>query len=367
MNIKSLLLGSAAALVAASGAQAADAIVAPEPEAVEYVRVCDAYGAGYFYIPGTETCLRVHGYVRYDVKGGDDVYSGTDRNGWDKGARFALMFNTNSETELGTLGTYTQLRFNYTSNNSRHDGQYGDFSDDRDVADGGVSTGTDLQFAYITLGGFKVGIDESEFHTFTGYLGDVINDDVVAAGSYRTGKIAYTFTGGNGFSAVIALEQGGEDVDNDYTIDGYMPHVVGGLKYAGGWGSIAGVVAYESVIEEWATKVRGNVNITDRFSVWFQGAYSSAATPNQNYGQWGGDWAVWGGAKFIATEKATFNLQAAHDDWGKTAVTANVAYQLVPGFTITPEVSYTKFGGEWKDTVAEDNAWGGIVPFQRSF
>ncbi len=77
MNIKSLLLGSAAALVAATGAQAADAIVAPEPEAVEYVRVCDAYGAGYFYIPGTETCLRVHGYVRYDVKGGDDVYART--------------------------------------------------------------------------------------------------------------------------------------------------------------------------------------------------------------------------------------------------------------------------------------------------
>ncbi|MBN7666678.1 porin, partial [Brucella melitensis] len=61
------------------------------------------------------------------------------------------------------------------------------------------------------------------------------------------------------------------------------------------------------------------------------------------------------------------NLQAAHDDWGKTAVTANVAYELVPGFTVTPEVSYTKFGGEWKNTVAEDNAWGGIVRFQRSF
>ncbi len=30
-------------------------------------------------------------------------------------------------------------------------------------------------------------------------------------------------------------------------------------------------------------------------------------------------------------------------------------------------VSYTKFGGEWKNTVAEDNAWGGIVRFQRSF
>ncbi|MDG3580708.1 porin, partial [Rhizobium sp. YJ-22] len=53
MNIKSLLLGSAAALAAVSGAQAADAIVAAEPEPMEYVRVCDAYGTGYFYIPGT--------------------------------------------------------------------------------------------------------------------------------------------------------------------------------------------------------------------------------------------------------------------------------------------------------------------------
>src|SRR5690606_14932716 len=55
MNIKSLLLGSAATLVAATGAKAADAIVVAESEPVNYVRVCDAYGAGFFYIPGTET------------------------------------------------------------------------------------------------------------------------------------------------------------------------------------------------------------------------------------------------------------------------------------------------------------------------
>uniref|UniRef100_UPI00056B6291 porin n=1 Tax=Brucella rhizosphaerae TaxID=571254 RepID=UPI00056B6291 len=126
MNIKSLLLGSAAALVAATGAQAADAIVAPEPEAVEYVRVCDAYGAGYFYIPGTETCLRVSGYVRYDVAGGDDVYArggiggnATDgffgirnlnRDTYAQKARFTLRFSTASETELGTLKTYAETR-----------------------------------------------------------------------------------------------------------------------------------------------------------------------------------------------------------------------------------------------------------------
>ena len=67
MNIKSLLLGSAAALVAVTGARAADAVVVAEPEPVEYVRVCDVYGAGFYYIPGTETCLKVGGYIRYDI------------------------------------------------------------------------------------------------------------------------------------------------------------------------------------------------------------------------------------------------------------------------------------------------------------
>ena len=80
MNIKSLLLGSAAALVAVSGARAADAIIAAEPEPVEYVRVCDAFGTGYFYIPGTETCLRIHGYVRFDVFGGE-LFENTAANG----------------------------------------------------------------------------------------------------------------------------------------------------------------------------------------------------------------------------------------------------------------------------------------------
>ncbi len=67
MNIRSLLLGSAAALAAATSANAADAVFAPEPEPVEYVRVCDAYGAGFFYIPGTETCLQISGYVWYQI------------------------------------------------------------------------------------------------------------------------------------------------------------------------------------------------------------------------------------------------------------------------------------------------------------
>jgi hypothetical protein len=65
MKFKSLLLGSAATMAVASMAQAADAIVV-EPEPVEYVRVCDMYGTGYYYIPGTETCLKLGGYVQFE-------------------------------------------------------------------------------------------------------------------------------------------------------------------------------------------------------------------------------------------------------------------------------------------------------------
>jgi hypothetical protein len=58
-TIKSLVLGSAAGLLAMGGAQAADLPV--KAKAVEYVRVCSLYGAGFFYIPGTDTCIKLGG------------------------------------------------------------------------------------------------------------------------------------------------------------------------------------------------------------------------------------------------------------------------------------------------------------------
>src|SRR5258707_2316545 len=64
--IKSLLLGSAAGLVAVAGAQAADLPVKAKP--VEYVKVCRLYGAGFWYVPGTDTCLKVGSYVRVQTE-----------------------------------------------------------------------------------------------------------------------------------------------------------------------------------------------------------------------------------------------------------------------------------------------------------
>src|SRR5712664_1283730 len=70
--VKSLILGSAAGLLAMSGAQAADLPV--KAKAVEYVRICSLYGAGFYYMPGTDTCIKLSGYLRADTTVGAGDY-----------------------------------------------------------------------------------------------------------------------------------------------------------------------------------------------------------------------------------------------------------------------------------------------------
>ncbi|RWO64511.1 porin [Mesorhizobium sp.] len=381
MNIKSLLLGSAAALIAVSGARAADAVVVAEPEPAEYVKICDVYGAGYFYIPGTETCLRIGGYIRYDIGGGDlgsfdgakaaDHQDGDDHNTWMKNTRFTLKTWTGQETELGTLKTYTETRFNFGDDNAFEDVNA---AHNRDVS---------LNFAWIQLGGLRVGKDESAFDTFVGYAGNVIQDTLVPYGDFDTNVVQYYFDAGNGFSAVVSLEEGNA---ND-TIDSYVPHVVGGVKYTQGWGAITGVVAYDSNYEEVAGKVRLDVNVSNELSLFIMGGYGSDDNLNDNLGNhvdangrgfykmWGGNWAVWGGGTYKFNEKTSFNAQVSADDWKNVGVAANIAYDVVPGFTVTAEVDYLH-AGRFGDVnyvnpsftpADKKNSIGGLLRFQRSF
>ena len=73
--IKSLLLGSAAGLVAVASAQAADLPTRKGPVAAEYVRVCSITVAGApvvgFVLPGSDTCLKISGYITGQIEGGN--------------------------------------------------------------------------------------------------------------------------------------------------------------------------------------------------------------------------------------------------------------------------------------------------------
>ncbi|EJF91763.1 porin [Bartonella tamiae] len=369
---KILFISSAVIGTQTLGAQAADVYLA-EPEPVEYVRVCDAYGEGYFYIPGTDTCMRVGGFIYAQVGGGKDVSarrrSDLNPKTWQTEVRAHLLFATATETELGTLRSHIEFR--------------------SDFDNGSDSTTSELRFGYIELGGLHVGVDESAINTFFDYYGDFINDDVILGGAYRTNMIQYTYAMGNGLIAMVSLEQGGnEDTDYNGQIDDYAPNVVIGAKFDQGWGSITGAGAYDARNEAWIGKAKVSLNLTDRLNIWVMGAYkdlnetyyedvddlSSLITDGRKgvravdsfYGTWGGKWVGWFGASYVFTPKAIGNFQLAYEGVGNTYTTANVAYELTPGLTVMPEVSYHK----WNDLHSElrgSDGVGGALRIQRDF
>ena len=124
--VKSLILGSAAGLVAMCGAQAADLPV--KAKAVEYVRICSLYGAGFYYIPGTDTCIKLGGYLRAEIAvNTNSVYTGNNSAQGGLGNRYTndytwrsredLNIDTRTATEYGVVRTFFDSTFTWTGDN----------------------------------------------------------------------------------------------------------------------------------------------------------------------------------------------------------------------------------------------------------
>jgi hypothetical protein len=241
MNIKSLLLGSAATLAAVSGARAGDAIVAAEPEPLSYVRICDAYGVGYFYIPGTETCLRISGKVRTEGYSAD-AKNAASRTGTLWHDRAELGFDTATDTEYGALKTNTVYRFEDTE---------------------GTNTSKVL-WANISLGGFLVGKLDSQYTMYMGYTTNLINDEVIYEGPKELNQLTYTYDPGNGFTALVSLEDSNSgSTSTSYRgawktaeSDHYAPDVVVGGGYKADGFQFRVVGGYDSIVQEGAIKAR---------------------------------------------------------------------------------------------------------------
>src|SRR3982074_3706950 len=155
--IKSLILGSSAGLIAVSGAQAADLPV--KAKAIEYVKVCSLYGAGFWYIPGTDTCIRIGGAIRIDTAINGNIY---DAPFWQGGAggsqafgkdyfttrsRFNLTEDSRTATEYGVLRTFANIQMDWTRGPS------------------GIAGGAPVEVAYafIQFAGFTFGKAVSQF------------------------------------------------------------------------------------------------------------------------------------------------------------------------------------------------------------
>ncbi|WP_297322345.1 porin, partial [uncultured Bartonella sp.] len=158
-----------------------------------------------------------------------------------------------------------------------------------------------------------------------------------------------------------------------------------------------------------------DLNVTDQWSVWVMGGYKSAddyynldrtygdrfvrlsenttigykvrgnltkfgiyRQINSIYGDWGGDWSVWGGTTFKFNKKTSFNAQVSYDDTDTFAASINVKYELVPGLVITPELTYVSWDNDYSirneantikavDSLKGQDAFQGMVRIQRSF
>jgi hypothetical protein len=211
--VKSLLLGSAAGLVAVAGAQAADLPVKAKP--VEYVKVCSLYGAGFWYVPGTDTCLKIGSYVRvqtsWDAEGGGQPigvgtgggqFTRSDTNDFNFRTRAALSVDLRTQTEYGTLRSYLEVGAEVTSTSSSSALANVPFFDRGFI-----------QFAGFTAGKIRSYFDINSFAPYS-YSNNRVSGDTGATGLYG---IAYTAQFGNGVTASLSFEDGGSSVSGANT------------------------------------------------------------------------------------------------------------------------------------------------------
>jgi Porin subfamily len=197
--VKSLLLGSAAGLVAVTAGQAADLPVKAKP--VEYVKVCSLYGAGFYYMPGTDLCIKIGGWVRAEAAfgtNGNMTWGPFNANANQRTtsnetfrARGYITADVRNQTEYGTVRGYIAVGLNTN-----------------DVGLQVASLVDSANRAFVQWAGMTAGLSQSFFDFYS-----------VPAMQYRGGYLpasdtgdggwwvwAYTAQFGGGFSGTISTE-----------------------------------------------------------------------------------------------------------------------------------------------------------------
>jgi len=269
--VKSLLLGSAAGLVAVAGAQAADLPVKAKP--VQYVKICSLYGVGFYYVPGTDMCIKVGGWARFETGYG---YNGsfttewwnhnnnnrsTNDNPWR--VKGVASFDARDNTEYGTVRSYITLGISTNIN-----------------GDDGAQSATYANRWFIQWAGFTIGHSTSFFDFYSvgaNQYGFVSANSDTGDGGWTV--FAYTAQFGNGLSATLSAEQqrrvgiinaGNVTTSATFTPGAWAtpfgyeghdyPDLVGNLRVDQGWGSAQIMGALHNVAAQYygATEITGH-------------------------------------------------------------------------------------------------------------
>jgi hypothetical protein len=196
---------------------------AAHAQPIQYVKICSLYGAGFYYIPGTDMCLKIGGWTR--------VYDGYGTNGNNTNGALAtgdnntrstqnvapkvrgyITADARNQTEYGTVRSY--IAVGYSSGGANSGVNSGNITapgtnTTLSPVDNGTG-GFNANRAFIQFAGFTFGLTPSFYDFYsqsaTSFWGGMINpaSDTSDGGQYVWG--AYTAQFGNGFSATLAAE-----------------------------------------------------------------------------------------------------------------------------------------------------------------
>ncbi len=187
------------------------------------MKVCSLYGAGFYYMPGTDLCLKIGGFFRqeWDYNAGGSLTTFTNganalfSRGGDvitSRSRAVISFDVRDQTSYGTLRGYVAGGWQYTSNDSPTLSLSG-----LSVPSGGggavaggapnANGNTYLLRAFIQFAGFTLGKTESFFDFFSTakytYQTNILWQEYGGVGVNTWG---YTQELGNGMSTSVAIQ-----------------------------------------------------------------------------------------------------------------------------------------------------------------
>ena len=353
MKLKTLLLGSAAAFAVVGGAQAADLSVA---EPVESVKVCDAFAGGYWYIPTTDTCLKIGGNVEFDVNihSLTTTYSGTTgpihSSSWDFVTKVGLTFDAKSVIDIGTLEGHIALQAQY-------------------AGDGSTASTVSLDGAYLKIGALKAGHFGSTFNPDTTF----VDWDVYKSSLADNNKLELAWAAA-GFGLALGIEDPRETWGSALPASWSMPLITG--KISASSGSTSGFLSAGFVQlgggSAWGVDAGVTFGLGANDKLRFNAAYGDDSfigngnttftyTPTNN------GWSAFASFQHLFSSKLAFDadFQYLHPD--SVSVTPDM-WRVAADLVWTPYSGFlAKIRGEYTTPVSGSGSWKGQVVLKRSW
>jgi len=356
MKLKTLLLASSATFAVVGGAQAADLSVA---EPVEYVKACAAFGAGFYYIPGTDTCLHVYGHVEFDANffGLKQTYS-THSASWDFTTTGEANFDAKSMTDVGLL-----------------EGAIGIVATDNLAAaadESGVPSNElfTLDYAYLKLGALQAGHWGSTFNPGGSYVDDFGLANEIKSSLSDSNHIALSFKAAS-VGLALGIEDPRESFGTSLPTSYSLPLIDGNITWAGThWsGFLSGGFTQLALGNSWGIDGQLTFDFDANNHLIVNGAYGDNAfigggLPTTGYSPANNGWSAFASLRhsFATTLRTDWDfsyLQPSGGGASTTAIGGDLVWLPYAGFR-------AKLGGVWAQT-SGTSSWGAQVALRRDW